>query len=544
MGARRGTGVADTVVMRATFAASLICLAALVPGCPDAWLGDETSVQARPADLAGPRVVWTTLGPTAGLGRLGRSAAIDVRFSEPVDPATLTVDTALVVSGAPDAAFLTDIEAPPLAQERAAQTVPVAIAPLGAGASDAWRIAPLVALEPGANFALVLSSAIRDLHGARLCGADGRRASFVHQFFVDPAAGLTLVVPPSGAAEVPPNLARIVAVYEQAPEDLALVGPDGALVPMASIGRAEDVCAVLDLSLDRCAALVPAASLEPAAAYRLVEPAGAEASFTTGSAIDTQPPALAPQSCGLGETALGDLCARIRDDRALLRLVASERVEARLSVDSGPSASAPIFATVQTLALAGLVADRGYVLRLEIRDLAGNPSDQPVAIRTLLPQPTLAITEVYHDPRGAEPGQEFVEIHNWGPAPVALGGLWVSDGGASEGDIIGSTDLLSPGGFALVVATAYDPSGASGDAPSAPSALLVRIGSSIGTNGLANAGESVELYRSDGTLLSRWPGGLVPRAGTSIERMDPSGSDDDPSNWRYNESASSSPGSF
>jgi hypothetical protein len=116
----------------------------------------------------------------------------------------------------------------------------------------------------------------------------------------------------------------------------------------------------------------------------------------------------------------------------------------------------------------------------------------------------VVITEVAADPVGAEPSQEFVEIMNIGSAPVDLTGWMIDDNSDANGDLIAGGAVLGGGEIALLVAPGFDPSSPDDPAPP-PDAVIVRLATSIGSNGLKNGdAESVELYDDTGILKSQY----------------------------------------
>ncbi|HVR62844.1 MAG TPA: lamin tail domain-containing protein, partial [Polyangia bacterium] len=109
-------------------------------------------------------------------------------------------------------------------------------------------------------------------------------------------------------------------------------------------------------------------------------------------------------------------------------------------------------------------------------DRAGNASlSDPVTVHTPPALPPVAITEVLANPAGAEPDQEFVELHNLGDATVGLAGLRIED--SRGGDVLPAVDLPS-GAYALVVGPGFDAFTVI-DVPPRPGAILVRLESRI-----------------------------------------------------------------
>ena len=116
----------------------------------------------------------------------------------------------------------------------------------------------------------------------------------------------------------------------------------------------------------------------------------------------------------------------------------------------------------------------------------------------LFRSPPIAITEVLANPAGPEPQQEYVELRNLGQADVTLGGLRLQD--SKGGDDL-PAETLGAGAYALVVTASYDPEEGS-DPPPRAGTLLVRVDTRLGSDGLSNSGEPVELVQGDAVVSS------------------------------------------
>ncbi len=77
---------------------------------------------------------------------------------------------------------------------------------------------------------------------------------------------------------------------------------------------------------------------------------------------------------------------------------------------------------------------------------------------------------------------------------------------------------MPPGGRALLVADGFDPS-APDDTPVPPGTVLVRMGTSLGSGGLSNAGEPLFLRDPEGHRVSAAPATPPPRAGVCRVRQ-------------------------
>jgi hypothetical protein len=141
-----------------------------------------------------------------------------------------------------------------------------------------------------------------------------------------------------------------------------------------------------------------------------------------------------------------------------------------------------------------------------------------VSITTERNLPKLSITEIRTDPLGPEPAQEFVEVMNYGTEQIVLAGFTLSDTVSEPGHPLTTPIALYPGARALLVADTFD-ADAPLDAPVPAGALLVRVGKSLGTSGLSNAGEPLFLRDPLGRRVSAAPAAKAPRAGACLQRI-------------------------
>jgi len=129
----------------------------------------------------------------------------------------------------------------------------------------------------------------------------------------------------------------------------------------------------------------------------------------------------------------------------------------------------------------------------------------------------LIITEVMANADDERTG-EFVEIYNPTTTEIDLGGLILDDGDSTdvlEGYLGGAT-LLGAGAHALVL----DPDFAEDYALPAGLVLVTTPDATIG-NGISNSGDSIELYKSDGTtLIDSYTWAMDPGNGVSVEKLD------------------------
>ncbi len=168
-----------------------------------------------------------------------------------------------------------------------------------------------------------------------------------------------------------------------------------------------------------------------------------------------------------------------------------------VEVDTPAGAGATSFEV--GIPLGSLPPTTAATVTVNATDLAGNTAiSSPFALTTPVALPPIAITEVLANPRGPEPQQEYVELRNLGDADVPLAGLRLED--SKGGDDL-PAETLAPGGYALVVTSSYDPDEGS-DPPPRAGTLLVRVDSRLGSDGLSNSGEAVQLVQGDAVVSS------------------------------------------
>jgi hypothetical protein len=238
-------------------------------------------------------------------------------------------------------------------------------------------------------------------------------------------------------------------------------------------------------------------------------------------ADDVDAPALVSMSCGGGEieregccVAAGNGTAGIRlstDEPAVLGVTAPEGVRAEVVSDP--------WALEHLVVVAGLPGTAEASLEISLEDVNGNAGACALSV-VALGGPTVAVTEVLADPLGPEPGQELVEIANYGAADVDLSGWMIDDGGDANGDVLPAGCAIPPGKVALLVPDDYDPASTEDPTPAA-GAIIISIGSSLGTSGLKNdAAETVELYDAAGVVVSAYDARLGdPVEGRSAARL-------------------------
>jgi hypothetical protein len=222
--------------------------------------------------------------------------------------------------------------------------------------------------------------------------------------------------------------------------------------------------------------------------------------------------------CLPSETPLGPGCAKVLDDRIVVRasgaplLWAVTYATTELVVSTDPGGQ---------FVLAGLTPLTQIALLGSATDLEGNETPFQARLTTQAPLPHLVVNEVLANPNGVEKDGEWVELFNDGTSAVDVTGWSLADPVRAA---VLPRGTLAPGAYALLVSAGYDPS-SSADVPPAPGTLILRV-SELGSGGLSNQGEQLELRAPDGTVVSRFPAVAASKSGVSIARRAPASRDD------------------
>lgn len=537
------------------------------------------------ADLDPPTVVSSSLtGPRTV--ELPVRAAIDVHFSEPVDPASVVValvrwqDTGncTLTPGCDDIKSSCErgrCQRDPLTatiiKRVAAGEPPEHASPVEHVLSDSLsvarghlRISPTRALTPHARHSLLVS--VRDDSGAAIVEVWRRDLVTAGEGSSGPEA--RLVSPPDGAALVPPNIAHVdtefvrpVALDPAATLELSSAGHRATLVdPSPCPGWVPGLCVRWRLA----APLRPGARYEPAGGSLrdlLGRPAlagsalgdAAPRGFTTAAAPDTTPPIVTAELSVRGPCLYADLVA---DEPLALDLTVDDHHD--LAITGGG-------AVRLALHLADLAANPGAEIsgRLIATDLADNRSElaftATVDASWAADRTPLGLAEILANPLGAEPRQEFVELadpRSDGP-PAMWPDLHLADlpwpdvaaalaaGEDPPGDPL-PVFAVAPGARVVIVAAGFDPD-AGDDPPPAPGTALLRVDASLGAGGLKNAGEPLTLYAwsgGDPALIASYGDHVAQGAGDHAGRSvvaDPAACDL-PRAWRSHPHGTSTPG--
>jgi hypothetical protein len=328
-------------------------------------------------------------------------------------------------------------------------------------------------------------------------------------------AGATLVDPVAGASAVPLNLAGVTVRF---PAPIVwgtggLIVCDGQPVPVSASPPADVPCAPGDQGA--CYRVQLAGSLPASTACTVslaagaVDAAGAPVAagaigvFQDAEAPDVTPPVLANVTVS---TAGPCLDVSFTTDEAASGTIVIQA--GGVEVDTPAGAGATSFEV--GIPLGGLPPTTSAAVTVQATDLAGNSAvSAPLSFTTPVALPPIAITEVLANPKGPEPQQEYVELRNLGDADVSLAGLRLED--SKGGDDL-PAETLASGGYALVVTSTYDPEEGSDPAPRAGT-LLVRVDTRLGSDGLSNSGEAVQLVQGE-AVVSRYGGWVAVSAGS------------------------------
>lgn len=264
------------------------------------------------------------------------------------------------------------------------------------------------------------------------------------------------------------------------------------------------------------------------------EPELAEALVDPVPLIQLHAPPPAPGPCTAACYAAGPGCLCPMDDRA--RITGPEasvfwvlRVGAELLLRETHAGSAFV--------VPGLIPTSPQTLSGSWFGLQGRQFPFEVSFVTASAVPHAVINEVYADPNGPEPAQEWLELVNSGTVALNLEGYALEDAGGTT--LLPNLEL-PPSGFAVVVNDTYQPDPDFDPLPD-PSARLVRV-ERLGKGGLSNAGELLRLRTPDGELVSRFPSYPAPKPGVSVARKTPWSLDDDPDSFALHAPPGASPG--
>lgn len=380
-----------------------------------------------------------------------------------------------------------------------------------------WVVAPLRALEEG----------VHELAAP---------AGVLLRLGVAPEAlpMLERVWPPAfdDSAETPIETAATHLIYcgpeasaVQAPRQLSLGPKERAATLTRGLGS-------FQIAATQCLQLLPLTPLDSGA--ELVVPPELDGVLLQPGLLKHAPPLAEPAlSCDSTELDLALGCLRVEDDRAVVR--AGSR--SWWVFEHADGASWFELGARQSQLLEGLVPGTQQELKVFAVDAAGQRTERHLTLRTAQPICRLVINEVYANPIGQEPQQEWIEVANASPIPCDLGQWALRDAG---GELALPTQLVEPGELILLVGPGFDRSGSYDPLPE-PSTRLVEL-AELGTNGLSNAGEPLELLHLPSQRRSAFPPSPKPKAGVSIARRHPTTLDTSVADFSHHAPPGASPG--
>jgi hypothetical protein len=533
-----------------------IFLAILWGACIDTDLRDETKIRTFP-DLKPLQVEEISIGnlkPKSRPVRVNVYPIITVKFSKKADPKTISEDTFVLIKEEKKKNILLDINNPPLSETSKKQIVPSSIR---MKSSLEFMLIPLELLEEYTRYSVILSKAIRSQTGLPLSGPDGIESEFIYSFetgsMKDSPAVPSLKRPLNNEKEVPINICEIIIefskplpfelkdkvhlYYNQQPIKGKVVSSGNGLIasfqPLQELFPLKKHFILFDLLQEKVSSLV----------YR-------QLSFKTSKSADYSPPEISPITCSPCEEKVENLCIDILDKKVNIRWKTDELSISGVMILEKDKIVKEIKnnnLNFEHVFLIEASLKKEYKFRVYSMDIACNVREQgPFSFKLEEDSRPVIISEILFNPRGAEPAQEFIEIQNIGSKPLSLDGWMIDDNGDKNGDIIETTELIFEGGYGVIIGEKYNLNSPV-DSGIFESAVILRVKGSLGSSGLRNDGETVELYDPFGRAVSCYlnffsGSALHSQQGVSIERIEPSGLESSAKNWAFNRNLSSTPG--
>jgi hypothetical protein len=511
----------DSVICRALSPAT-----ALVLVCAPSWLaacGDPlpdhgasrvsgTALPTSSQGLAWPRVSFE---PPASAGGAARITRIRLAHEAPLGQTSATV-----FSGTITTTQLRDLSSGTMS-ETLGKRVVASVAWIDGDDPRLLSVAPLVPLAAGSVYTVAVADPPSRV-----------------QFSVDPGGAVPMlgcVWPPLDDAAASRRVAVWCLASGSDPGDFASADEPIALEPWGRTGRITG--GVDGLALPGCLVWVadapavdgnfdlPPPSIGVSGADFAIDP-------TPLAGADTAPP-VEPAACSPVEVPFGPGCAEVLDDRVIVR-PPFDRVLWAIDAGRGPLVRASSGGARFVVRLAG-DADPAPV-RLTTIDRQASIATVDLSVRRAPGRNHVVVSEVYANPVGAEPAQEWVELFNDGSSAASIGGCTLSDGGGSA---ILPDAILAPGAYALVVNPSFVADDGV-DPPPAQGTLIVRVGS-LGQSGLSNEGEALVVRDPDGLVVS-WFAAVKPKSGVSVVRLSPDALDEDPTSFALCPAGTSTPG--
>lgn len=225
------------------------------------------------------------------------------------------------------------------------------------------------------------------------------------------------------------------------------------------------------------------------------------------------PPDVVALACDPGEVPFGPGCARVLDDRALVRTPAEPVLWA---FAGGELDRVELGDPGAPLAVHPLLPASSQAIDVAVIDAGGREGASAAVLVTRAPMPHVILNEVLSDSVGPDATGEWIELLNDGDVAAPLLGLQIIDVG---GVVDLPAAVLSPGAFAILVDEDWAPDAAL-DAVPPEGTLILRV-PQLGRSGLANAGELLRLVDAQGAVLSAIPATPSPGPGTTTARREP-----------------------
>lgn len=457
------------------------------------------------------------------------------------------VDGCALLSGSSDSDLLDDLAAAPLRDATTARQTAARVVADGA----TIVLTPDEPLAPGTRWTVAVPAWLARRDGSRL-GAPFTRGIVVS---ADPSAGARATDgwPPDGAFGVPTAIPLVALRFDGDVENVAeaVLLRDAADQPVE--GASERVeCSDIGWPSGTCAAFRPVVPLARRSTHSVAVRAGTldatgapiepgTIRFVTGDEEPLAPLHVVPSICPDDELGLDGACARVDDESVTLRIALSG--PARVTWHAGSRIGSSVAPRGDVaIALDHLAASTPLTLAVVATDYAGGEAPLSFMLSTSAPLPTLSITEVRADPAGAEPRQEYVELENYGPDPIDLAGLYLSDSD-SAGDALPSI-VVASGARALLVTDDFDPDdrAGGGDATVPAGTMLIRVDHTLCSGGLSNSGEPVFLRDAMHHRISAAPATPPPIEGVCIVRTTTSTRSGEPGTFEYDPVGTCTPG--
>ncbi|MBU1240001.1 lamin tail domain-containing protein [Myxococcota bacterium] len=430
--------------------------------------------------------------------------------------------------------FLSDAGSPSLSQSHTAMTIPITMEEEG----NRIQVKPAYgSFEPDTLYQLILTPHISDSQGMPLLDPTGQARAFPINLVTLPdnreTPELTMIYPQNEAKNIPLNLSFLILGSSQHlgnTDNISMilypVEGNAANEPIALLPERRGVCP--DLFPD-CLILWPLRTLDPKISYSLKVLEG------SNSQADILPPWLDIPWFSTGEISwafpltLGAFSTEVITGCFHISWEASSPAVYDVILEDGTVAGR--FFSPQ--GLVEMAVSHDNIFRIRGQGLDGSVVTGPSMAfpNKGSTSPRVVLTEIYANPLGKEPTQEYVEIMNISSSVIELEGYRITDDPALEGDLLPPFSL-APGGRAVIVGSTFTTT--SEDPAPDSSDQIIYLGNSLVNSGMGNSGEPVYLFNSQGGLESRYGGWKIFTGmdGQSVERKTPTSCDVD-QNWYF-----------